>query len=554
MHTEEMLSSAHGERRRARKRRRKRGKGVHTQEIQPTVRQHVRPREDSDDPHRLARRFLKRHGTDEVGRLTLRHWGGGWWKYEEGRYRLLDDAEANTAITAAIKQDFDEAHTLDGHGFVRKVTPQVSRSVEHALRSLPDVFRAGPVEPRAWLAKKGEGREFIALKNGLLDVARFQSDGELLVQSHTPEWFTTACLPYEFDPEGKSPRWQAFLKWMFEGDEERIAFVQEWFGYCLVPDTSQRVFVVAVGDGANGKSVVLETLRGLVGEENTSSVALEDFRSEFHWSATIGKLVNICPEIGDVERLPEGKLKAFVGGDKMSFNRKYKDPLEVKPTARLIFATNKVPRFGDKSEGVWSRLVILPCRVSVLPDQQDPDLARKLRQELPGILNWALEGLKRLRERGHFRVPKVSREALEEHRTESNPERLFFEECCIKDVSGRVRCEELYRAYAEWCRCHGHRVADAAQFGKEVRRVLSVERRRGTNGARRPWVYEGVRLSQVSQGEPTQTDMRPGACKYAKEDMGSSGTSKTARERRRRSAESQALTALEAALAVEVEK
>ena len=97
------------------------------------------------------------------------------------------------------------------------------------------------------------------------------------------------------------------------------------------------MFVVVVGDGANGKSVLLETLKHLVGQKNCSSVALESFDGRFDLAMTIGKLVNIVSEIGDVAKLPEGKLKSFVAGDVMTFDRKHREPLQVNPTARLVF-------------------------------------------------------------------------------------------------------------------------------------------------------------------------------------------------------------------------
>jgi len=270
-------------------------------------------------------------------------------------------------------------------------------------------------------------------------------------------------------------------------------------GYCLTLDTSLQKFVIFEGRGANGKKVILETLEALIGSENCSSVALEDFVSEFHLEQTVGKAANIVSEIGDVKRLPEGKLKAFVAGDRQSFNRKHKDPIEVNPTARLVFATNRVPKFEDRSDGIWRRLVIVPCRVQIPQEKQDPDLPRKVRQELAGILNWAIAGLRRVRKQARFTQPRASMDAQRQHRDASNPENQFFDECCELDPRGSVRTELLYAHYKEWCWRRGQRGDDEATFGKRLLDHFrgAVENKRISHKGKREPHYVGVTLVQA---------------------------------------------------------
>ena len=249
------------------------------------------------------------------------------------------------------------------------------------------------------------------------------------------------------------------------------------------------------GEGANGKSVLLDVLKSLVGPENCSSVALESFVERFALSPTIGKLVNVCSEIGQVSKLPEGKLKAFVAGDPMSFDRKFRDPLQLNPTAQLVFATNQLPRFADRSEGIWRRLVVVPCTKVIPLDQQDREFANKLCEELPGILNWALDGLARLRERGRFKVPEASMKAALALRQESHPELQFFEDCCEAEAKDEVDCGVLHQAYSQWCVENYHEVMDSKVFGKALRkRFPRVDRARRRRDGKPIWVYTGVKL------------------------------------------------------------
>ncbi len=452
------------------------------------------PPEGDTDPHRLARFYMRRCRTDEHDRLTLYYWGGGWWAYDEGRYRLLEPDELQKDLMTAIKLEFDRRPVVDRYGRVRRVTPFLCRNVEASAQSLGRVFRSGPVKTRAWLGK-GEEREFIALRNGLLNFDRVRSGNPIHhLRPHTPEWFTASCLPYDFDPKAICPEWQAFLHWMFDGDQERLNFVQEWFGYCLVPDTSLQVFLMVEGPGANGKSVMLSVLEALVGTENCSAVSLEDFQGEFALAATIGKLVNIVAEVGDVHRLPEGKLKGFVVGDLMSINRKYRDALQVNPTARLVFATNNLPPFRDRSDGIWRRLIVLPATQVVPVAEQDRDLPEKLKGELPGIFNWALEGLKRLRDRDRFEMPQRCQAALQVHRGECDPTRTFLRECFVEDPQGRVESTTLYKAYGAWCQETSAPVESPAELGKALKRVFPrVTTRRLGSREQRSSVYVGVR-------------------------------------------------------------
>jgi P4 family phage/plasmid primase-like protien len=311
-------------------------------------------------------------------------------------------------------------------------------------------------------------------------------------------------LPYRYDPKADCPEWKGVLNRNLEGDQERIDLLQEWFGYCLVRTTDAQKFLILVGEGGNGKSVILAALHAVLGRENVSTVPLEALGKPFQLTQTLRKLANICPEIGEIDKTDEGTLKAFVSGDTMTFERKFKDPFSAPPTARLVIATNNVPRFQDRSEGVWRRLIILPMNVKIPPEERKAGMDKPgfwLRSgELPGILNWAIEGLWRLRKnRWEFTYPALSRGALEDQRQESNPARRFLEEHFVEDQDDyRMKAGDVYRAYKEWCEREGHRRLANNVFGREVRRVFKSavsETFRFPDGRHRGW--KGFRLKCI---------------------------------------------------------
>jgi putative DNA primase/helicase len=228
---------------------------------------------------------------------------------------------------------------------------------------------------------------------------------------------------------------------------------------------------------------VLAGLHAMLGEANVSTVPLEDFGRRFATAQTLGKLVNVCPEVGELDRTAEGTLKAFVAGDRMTFERKGKDAFTARPTARLVLSTNNVPRFSDRSEGVWRRLLLLPFTRQIPAGERVAGLDKPefwLRiGEAAGMLNWALGGMKRLKENGlRFSEPAACRAALQEHRTDSDPCRAFLEEHYVAAEGKVVRAGDLYTSYKVWCEANGFRAVSANNFGRQVRRVFGLDESR----------------------------------------------------------------------------
>lgn len=188
-----------------------------------------------------------------------------------------------------------------------KVTCSLVKNVEQALQSLCRLPH--DTELNSWL--DGTPGSFIALTNGIVDIDRAAAGQPNCLLSHTPDWFSLVVLPYPFDASATCPTWLAFLAKNLEGDAERIAILQEWFGLCLINDTSFQKFLLMQGEGANGKSVACAVLNALLGADNVSNVPLEGFGERFQLMQTVGKLANIAAEVGEIDKVAEGHLKAF---------------------------------------------------------------------------------------------------------------------------------------------------------------------------------------------------------------------------------------------------
>jgi P4 family phage/plasmid primase-like protien len=473
-----------------------------------------RPNEDAADPHRLARLYIAENCEHPDG-LTLHRWREQWFKWDGLCYRKLPDTEMAAVLTTLAKREMDAANLLaqqmprkkgEKEPSVKHVTKSMIANNEMALASMTTI--SGTIEQPSWFDGQGwRRRNLLAMSNGLLDLdAYFDGTGGVLLP-HTPRWFSAVCLPYPYDPDARCPRWEAFLNQNLEDDGERIALLQEFFGLTVTPDTSLQKFLLMYGKGGNGKSVACAALEGTLGSDNCSHVPLELFGARFQLSQTLGKLANISAEIGELDKAAEGYLKQFVSGDPMPFEEKYKNSISCLPTARLVLATNNKPRFRDRSNGIWRRMVLMPWRVTIADD--DPSRVRGMDKaewwaasgELPGILIWALEGLKRLRQ-GWFTESEVCKEAWEEYRTESNPARRFLLENCEEAPAGMTPCEQLYQAYARWCLGNGYSPLGSGEFGKEVHNQFErVERKLRGSRDSRVWVYCGIQNGEAQTAE-----------------------------------------------------
>jgi P4 family phage/plasmid primase-like protien len=467
-----------------------------------------------DDPYRLARLYVKESGTVD-GALTLRYWKEQWWRWSEGSYRLLGTEELRARVWTHIEDEFQRANIKQlkdrsalqelgqvprGHApTAQKVTNALVSNVLGALASLCLV--SGDIEQPAWLLGQGESeqRSYVGMKNGLLRLDDLLEGKKEVLEAHSPAWFSRVCLTYHFDPDADCPKWKAFLDRNLEGDQERIALLQEWFGYCLTADTSQQRFLMLWGEGSNGKSVVCAALTAVLGDGNVSHVPLENFGERFALAGTLGKLANIASEVGEIDKVAEGQLKQFTSGDRMTFDRKGIAPVEAMPTARLVLATNNLPRFSDRSGGIWRRLLLLPFQVEIGADERVPGMDKPAwwvaSGELPGIFNWAVEGLRRLNKQGRFTEAKLSQEALEQHRTDCNSARAFLKENCFEATTA-VATERLYERYQEWCKRNGYQSFGEKTFGKEVVRVFPKVRKRklGSRTGRQNF-YQGLAIN-----------------------------------------------------------
>jgi len=443
------------------------------------------------DPTMLARQFLTDYAwaTDldnpdpDESFFTLRRWREEYFLWRDGRYIKISGDTVRQKVTEYL-QDYMR-DTLYREKIQIPVKAGLVSNVILNVQS--DIHICETQEFNTFLDRKDRGR-FLCMENGLLNVETL----ELI--KHTPNYFSPVQLPYPYDPNAPCPEFELFLEDIMLGLQGYVDLIQEYLGYLFRPDLREQKFLLCVGEGANGKGVLFEVVQSLVGVENCSQVPLTHFGERFALYSTIGKMVNLTHESSRIlEDEAENMLKSYVAGDRLTVDRKNRDPVEVKPTAKLMIVTNSLPRFGDKTQAIWRRILLVPFDLILSEKLQVKNKAELLVRELPGILNFALQGLKRLNTKG-FTVPEGQKELIEEYRRDADPARAFLLDNYDDSLNGSyVPCAEVYVKYRVFCEANGYRPMSERPFGKHAKRIFPrIERRRVGSREDRAYVYQGL--------------------------------------------------------------
>jgi putative DNA primase/helicase len=346
--------------------------------------------------------------------------------------------------------------------------------------------------------------DVIAFQNGLLDLEEHLESGTIQLMPHTSAWFSANCLPHICNPNTTCPQWIQFLEQVFEEDQDRISLLSQWFGYCLTTDIRFHAFLVLLGPPRCGKSTILRVLSEMLGDFNVANPTLSSLGERFGLAPLVGKLAAIIGD-GHLGRQSDTvavleRLKSISGGDAQNIDRKHAAELSNVPiTARFSIAFNELPRFPDASAALRSRMILLPISVNFV-GREDINLGTRLLAEIPGITNWALQGLKQLRSQGRFARSAAGEAVLEDFARLSSPVRSFVQDCCNVKADLWVPTDELRKAWKSWCVEHGHEGGGEEWFGNQLRAIdPHIQRRRQRIEGRQRYVYRGIDLVESSR-------------------------------------------------------
>lgn len=422
---------------------------------------------------------------DEIGDAQRKLWDGDvayfyeqWHRYESGWWRQVTDIEIRKDVWKTTR------------GFKsRGINPSQSLT-----NSVTDYLRS-----RSFIGNEqiDGGQHYVNLQNGVFNL----ETGEL--EPHQRELYMTSQLDFAYDPDAQAPVWQECLStWLItqehEPDEDLIRMLQEAFGYSLTTDTSHQVAFILYGEAASGKSTVINTLRGLLGNAATSLDLATLSHNQYQLADIHGKSAVTCTEAPAGTVLADATFKQLVSGEEMVLRQIRRESFRAVPTAKVWWALNELPRNSDRSNAVYRRMKIISFRNPLPPELWDRQLDKKLTAELPGIFNWAVEGLKRLKQQGAFTEARQVSEAVEAYRAENDIEARFVKERCTTGIDCKVKSSILYEQYVTWCRENGHVPKASNRVSRDWERLGFKNKRRNDGN-----YYLGVDLCG-SQSVPSQ--------------------------------------------------
>lgn len=416
----------------------------------------------------FAEEFLK-HFFCEWGRLL--YWRESYFYHAGNYYKPMSENDLQMHFSKFAESFFNklkesgERFTLDEKFSLKTVWHKVKISAHLSEE----------VEKNTFLST-GIQKNVLVLKNGMVDLDTLAQLASVKLMPLTSDYFNFAAISHDVNDVIKLNNFESFINSVLPDEKDRL-LIQEIFGYTLYPNCKFQKIFILVGEGSNGKSALLLILRLMLGSCNISSVSLEaiDPARSFLLATMDGKYANLSEDMNEVNKVAEGTLKQLACGESLLIEKKFKDPYPTQIFAKQIFSTNNLPRWSDRSDGMMRRVVAVPFT------QNFRDEAKRRLEfseadfwlnsgELPSILKWSLDGLRRLLLQGHFTESESVKLLKTSYKSDCNPTSVFLEDNVLEADGLRVASSVIYRAYSEWCNQNGHHALSATSFSKEIKR------------------------------------------------------------------------------------
>lgn len=324
-----------------------------------------------------------------------------------------------------------------------------------------------------------EKKTKINLANGTFVIS---TEGSYL-QEYDQADFLRYKLPFGFDPEAKSPKFEAYLQRVIP-DIEKQQVISEFLGYVFIKNSVLKLekSLILFGTGANGKSVLFEIILRLLGPTNVSNFTLQSLTDPNGYTRSLltGKLLNYASEISS--KMNPTLFKQLVSGEPVEARMIYGKPFILRDYARFIFNTNVLPKDLEHNTGFFRRFLLIEFDQTIGDDEKNPMLANEIiKDELPGVFNWVLAGLSKLLQQGDFSKCTAAIQAVDRYRKDSDSVALFLEDGCFApSKDDRVSLKEFYSLYKDFCKdstytCCSNKAFSSrlANYGYEINRISS---------------------------------------------------------------------------------
>jgi putative DNA primase/helicase len=458
-----------------------------------------------------AERFVDMHG-DKVrwcpARKSFFLYDGTRWAPDERGHVVKLAHETARSIFKDAAHETDEAKQKEIAKFA--VASQNKNRIDGLLSQAKPYLAVGmdELDRDPWA---------LNCENGTLDLR----GGEL--RAHDPAALITRVVPVEYDPDARCPRFEQFLKETLV-DKAVISFVKRYAGYTLSGVTRERLFAILWGGGKNGKTTLVELLQDAMGDyatnTDTETILAKKYQGVGNDVAALkGARFVSAAEVERGRRLAESKVKQLTGSDTVTARFLFGEPFDFRPQFKLWLSTNNKPVIQGTDDAIWDRIRLIPFEQRFEGSKADLKLPEKLREELPGILAWMVEGCLEWQEHG-LGEPERVKAATDQYRSDMDTLAAFLEDRCIVRRDAVAQATPLYKEYRMWCDDAGERPETQKTFGMRLteRGFESARSSSGVNKGRKVWHGIGLRTDikppgggdNSSPGERSSPDRSPG--------------------------------------------
>jgi P4 family phage/plasmid primase-like protien len=312
----------------------------------------------------------------------------------------------------------------------------------------------------------------------------------------SPDFLNTNYIPVKYDPQAQCPKIMEFLRAIVEPED--VDLLLDFIAYCLWREYKFANWLLCVGYGHNGKSVLLNLIERFLGKHNTSSESLERLlNKQFAPASLYHKLANIDADMsGDILIKNTGIIKKLTGNDESPGEFKYKTPFKFRNYAKLIFSCNEIPRTTDTTDAFFRRLIIINFTQQFLAEKDDPHILDKLctEEEFSGLLNECLRRLPRIINQGiRPTTNEIMRDTYEKYIAGSNPVQHFRDKALtVIDAAGkRVAKEQMYESYLNFCRAKKIAPESEQSFSRKLT-AMNFESKRSRKDSKTVWYWVDV--------------------------------------------------------------
>lgn len=426
------------------------------------------------------------------------YWTGKVWRIDEtGEIKKLADLVVNDLKAEAFAIDDEKQHeamlkfahkTANSSGKVNMITEAQHLDGIPVLQDELDCYE-----------------NYLNVQNGVVNLR----NGELI--PHDPNFMMSKICNCEYDDSGrkKPERWLKFLNDVTSGDKELQRYLQKCVGYSLTGSVKEQCAFFLYGIGNNGKSTFVETIADMLGDyaANAQPDTIMMKRDSSGSGSDIARLKSArmvtSEEPTEGVRLNEGLVKQLTGGGKVTCRFLYGDEFEYSPEFKIWIATNHKPVIRGTDVGIWRRIRLIPFETNILhPDKQ---LKYKMREEMPQILRWAVEGAM-LWEREGLEPPACVKAATEEYKSEMDLLASFMDACVVIDYTAQdaIPASDLYAIYTAWANENNEYVMTSRKFFVEIGKKIP-EKSRLSSGI----VYKKIRLTDFAESHFKKRNFTP---------------------------------------------